>query len=352
MYSFSKFVSAVLAFGLLSSHVSATCSNPLQRKEWRTLPATEKQAYIEAVKCLQTKPGLSGDLYPGVRSRFDDFLGILPTVRDSYYNARRTFNTKADGIVSLSQLMKQIYAANAGTLEPNHWTLDSRTEAAFLASPVFDPATGFGGNGPYINSTDDATVRLHIPGKTGGGCISNGPFKNMSVNMGPGLNNEYNPHCLTRDFSPWLATQKLQLINAFTPFIQTQFSTFDIAVQGAIDVPGLTYHGGGHLSVGGDLGTMGDVYASPGDPLFFLHHANMDRLWDLWQRVDFPHRKKDIAGPTVQFTAPFDFFGAATSANVTLDYAMDFKHLVSSSSSVKISEVMDIRAGRLCYTYV
>ncbi|OBT89849.1 hypothetical protein VE02_00788 [Pseudogymnoascus sp. 03VT05] len=46
------------------------------------------------------------------------------------------------------------------------------------------------------------------------------------------------------------------------------------------------------------------------------------------------------------------FFGAATSPNVTLDYAMDFKHLSSSSSSVKISEVMDIQAGRLCYAYV
>lgn len=25
---------------------------------------------------MQTKPGLLGDLYPGVRSRFDDFLGL------------------------------------------------------------------------------------------------------------------------------------------------------------------------------------------------------------------------------------------------------------------------------------
>lgn len=81
-------------------------------------------------------------------------------------------------------------------------------------------------------------------------------------------------------------------------------------------------------------------------------HTDYFYLPKLTNDADFPHRKKDIAGPTVQFTAPFDFFGAATSANVTLDYAMDFKHLVSSSSSVKISEVMDIRAGRLCYTYV
>lgn len=101
----------------------------------------------------------------------------------------------------------------------------------------------------------------------------------------------------------------------------------------------------------------------------------MDRLWNLWQRIgssalplpltpfqspqlikinniDFPSRVKDITGPTVQFTAPFDFFGAATSPNVTLDYAMDFGQLVTGSPTINVSEVMDIQAGRLCYTYV
>ena len=29
-------------------------------------------------------------------------------------------------------------------------------------------------------------------------------------------------------------------------------------------------------------GTMSDL-DSPGDPLFFLHHCNVDRLWAIWQ---------------------------------------------------------------------
>jgi len=28
-----------------------------------------------------------------------------------------------------------------------------------------------------------------------------------------------------------------------------------------------------------------DTAASPSDPLFFLHHANIDRLWDRWQQA-------------------------------------------------------------------
>ena len=35
-----------------------------------------------------------------------------------------------------------------------------------------------------------------------------------------------------------------------------------------------------HTFVGGD---MGDLSTSPNDPLFWLHHANIDRIWSIWQ---------------------------------------------------------------------
>jgi tyrosinase len=39
-------------------------------------------------------------------------------------------------------------------------------------------------------------------------------------------------------------------------------------------------HGRGHGYVGGD---MDGSSASPNDPVFFLHHAQVDRLWAAWQ---------------------------------------------------------------------
>jgi tyrosinase len=52
-------------------------------------------------------------------------------------------------------------------------------------------------------------------------------------------------------------------------------------------------HNGVHIWVGGAggvapdgvalLGTMSVPLASPNDPVFFLHHANVDRLWSQWQ---------------------------------------------------------------------
>jgi tyrosinase len=38
-------------------------------------------------------------------------------------------------------------------------------------------------------------------------------------------------------------------------------------------------HGLGHVYIGGDMVNGGN----PMDPTFFLHHANVDRIWAMWQ---------------------------------------------------------------------
>ncbi len=41
-----------------------------------------------------------------------------------------------------------------------------------------------------------------------------------------------------------------------------------------------SYHNTVHGWVGG---TMNDIMVSPADPLFWLHHAEIDRIWSIWQ---------------------------------------------------------------------
>ncbi|KAF2761830.1 Di-copper centre-containing protein [Pseudovirgaria hyperparasitica] len=311
----------------------ASCSKPLVRREWRQLSDDQKDNYINAVQCLREKPPQSASYFKGVKNRYDDFV------------AGHINETDFIHFVGFFQVWHRVFVHEYETAlgecgykggQPYwDWTLDATIEG-FPKSPIFDAEHGFGGNGPFVDTIRDPSVRLHIPGKTGGGCVTTGPFANISdfVHMGPLNSTAYNPRCLRRDFSPWLASKKLRKSVVDLTLSKSHFATFDIAVQGMIDVPGLTYHGGGHLSVGGDIGMMGDVYNSPSDPIFFLHHANLDRLWALWQAKDAGKRTYDIAGPIQPFAPPFDFHGPVTSEKVTLDYNMWMGHFVKAAPGV------------------
>ncbi len=54
----------------------------------------------------------------------------------------------------------------------------------------------------------------------------------------------------------------------------TSFSSFQNSLNGP--------HGGVHIDVGGDMGS----FAGAGfDPIFYLHHCNVDRVWAQWQNT-------------------------------------------------------------------
>ena len=61
---------------------------------------------------------------------------------------------------------------------------------------------------------------------------------------------------------------------------QQEYSTFHQALEGT--KPANKYgemHNRVHVWVGGDMTKM----TSPNDPIFFMHHAQVDRIWAMWQ---------------------------------------------------------------------
>ncbi|KAH7148927.1 hypothetical protein EDB81DRAFT_842273 [Dactylonectria macrodidyma] len=350
-----------------SSSSACGCTKPLVRKEWRTLSTAQKKEYITAVKCLASKPSQTGGIYEGAKSRYDDFvathivntddvhfvltsLGILPSVSASFGTACSSTSTSKTFGACAATLAHSLI----GTNKYPDWSLDSDSAEAFLNSPLFDPKTGFGGNGPFVDSTGWTNITRQIPDKLGGGCVVDGPFveSEFKCNMGPEKTTAYNPRCMRRDIAPSFAVSKLNQAKVDWTLEAKDYYEFDIRVEGGITVPTHGYHGGGHLGIGGDLGEVGDVYTSPGDPLFYMHHANMDRLWNKWQHLDWDTRKSDISGPDTQFAYPFDFFGADPAyKNITLDYVMNFNELIPDRQYIKVKEVMDIQGGLLCYKY-
>ena len=166
------------------------------------------------------------------------------------------------------------------------WTQDNDN---FTQNPLFDGSEfSLGGNGvsvPHgvLNGTVPGLpvpiVVTAEPG-TGGGCVIDGAFANTTLSLGPvcpggdgntGL--EYTPHCLTRDFSQELSEQLLTTQSVEELLSQPTMADFR-------NFTDATVHFAGHFGLGGD---MLDLFTSPQDPVFFFHHAQLDRLWAIWQ---------------------------------------------------------------------
>jgi len=169
--------------------------------------------------------------------------------------------------------------------------------------------------------------------------------------MGPFNSTVKRPLCLRRDFTPSLSTVRLKEEFARLPHCETTFVGFDWKVQqgvfdGRLIVERAGTHTAGHLSVGGEAGQMSDVYASPGDPLFYLHHASIDHEWWKWQYADPEVRLLEATGPALKGYMPFGNLTGGT--NITLDFEIG---LNEEAPMVPLSKIMDTHGDLLCYTY-
>ncbi|HEY1084678.1 MAG TPA: tyrosinase family protein [Prosthecobacter sp.] len=101
-------------------------------------------------------------------------------------------------------------------------------------------------------------------------------------------------------------------------------------------------HNGGHVAVGfpptGKPGHMGSGL-SPLDPLFWLHHCNVDRLWAQWQMA----RNRT---PSFNLTYDGNFADAqGNPVNVTADGSVDFVSLGYTYDFLGIPNVLASAAG-------
>ncbi|KAK0610707.1 hypothetical protein B0T17DRAFT_621167 [Bombardia bombarda] len=329
-----------------------TCRNPIVRKEWRTLSLLERMSFIAAVMCLQIIPDRTGKTYAGARSRYDDYQALHIRMTD-YVHFDGFFLPWHRFYLHMFEQDLRNYCGYRGGIPYWDWTIDAVSEDAVIKSPIFDPFFGFGGNGPYIadlsSFPDDWKTIVAIPGRTGGGCITTGPFAWRQVPMGPANHTEYTPHCLRRDISPYLIT-KVANANVLEMVLNaTDFSDLTRRSQGlSLSPGGMTIHAGGHLGVGGQIGDMANTYSSPGDPLFWIHHSMMDRVMETWQRKDWAVRKTDMGGPDTMWAYPYNYFGDIPYRNITLEDDLVYPLM---ANNIKIKETMDISAGPLCYKY-
>ncbi|KAJ3206908.1 hypothetical protein HDU82_004224 [Entophlyctis luteolus] len=240
-----RFANSYLCAGLNST----AASNPNIiveqdiRKEWRDLGTLERSAYIAAVQGLRSMPSTAGR-----HSFYDDIVAVHASVID-YIHQNPVF-------WPWHRNFMRLYEEALQQVDPS------------VTLPYWD--WGFDGDAPLSNTDIFGPNNLQF-GTRGSStspypaCLKDGFAKTWKSDFNQCTSRNYTLDVLIYDN------------DALLPIIlsSNDFAVFAKAMEAAHNVV--------HYYIGGITGDLYYIDLSTNDPLFFLHHANVDRYWHLWQ---------------------------------------------------------------------
>ncbi|CAE6452597.1 unnamed protein product [Rhizoctonia solani] len=333
------------------------CTKPAVRREWRTLSNGDKKAWIDALKCVGNLPHsdslyktrLSGGipLINETSSHYDDWTYAHI---DTYTKSQVTalfFPWHRWYLDAFERVMKTRCNFN-GTMPYWNWSLDV---ADLSKSPIFDPDPVYG-LGTWGTVSNDWFV-------------TDGAF-NETIRAYPV------PHTIRRQWTPQPFEE-----NVLFPFEYSNKKAWanetatHVKIQAIIDgnrgdsdmffaaIEGAREQGVRNaiqLAVGGDLA---DPTPNPADPLFWLHHAMLDRVFAMWQ-AKYPENAESYSGGSMQSLTQVDEWPTGLPPMVNTHSLLPVSGL--EEHDVAVEQVMSVTSnyknkwtgfagGRLCYTY-
>ncbi|KAK0735922.1 hypothetical protein B0T18DRAFT_256621, partial [Schizothecium vesticola] len=279
--------------------------------------------YLNAAVCVTKKPSRLGLVNATVQ---DDFAYTHAILYNQIHNFAAFLPWHRYYVMVYEKALRD--CGYTGTAMYWNWVNDW---AAPSKAAVWHNVTGFGGNGVETNPND---IRKRV---------IDGPFKNWRPQF---WHSSVQPHALSRD---WSTAQNgdPELRGAFyspTAMVpvnaKTVFDEFRAALE---DGPHAAVHGGvGAADDNRGLGDMGFNNASPSDPLFFLHHTQVDRLWWLWQQQNPSARTMEYNGNSPSL--PDGSNGPPVSLNDKLPMG-------GLAAEGVVRDYMDVKSAKLCYKY-
>lgn len=281
----------------------ATCGNVRVRTEWHALDDAGRQAFVDGVKCLMSR-GPSGQ-FPQSKSRYEDLVALHQTLTPNVHSAPNRPNHKflvwhRYYLWTFESMLQQ----ECGYNRPVPWFDETKYAGRFAQSSIFS-SRWFGG------------IALN------GQCVTDGQFANLALNVGPGQGNQL--HCLAR------AGDGSKTANCNQAYVDQCNAWGDFASMAECAEGGP--HAWGHNGIGA---VMQDTWASPADPVFFLHHAFIDRNYRIWQNANSGVRTTTINGNDIN------------GRPLTLDMNVDVYGI---RPAVQIRDILDTTATTLCYKY-
>ncbi|KAJ6031582.1 tyrosinase central domain protein [Penicillium herquei] len=280
----------------------------------------ERVAYSDAVTCLQNLPSqLDNTQYPGAKNRYADFVAT---------HINYTF------IIHLDAIFLPWHRGNVWLYESalrdecgykgaqSYWDWPAYVKDGLENSTIFDgPFSNYTTTFPYFAND----IILDNIENNGSGTIPSWSF-------------DYTPNCFQRAMDD----DSLRLNNNYSDIEQLLSQPTIEDFQNILSTPeGDAHygpHGGGHVAMGGD---GADLFTSPTDPVFFLHHAQVDRMWWTWQSRDLENRRYALSGTQTLENVP-------ASPELTLEDQITWGPLGRNYTTKSLMAAND---GPFCYRY-
>ncbi|KAK3400721.1 hypothetical protein B0T20DRAFT_347247 [Sordaria brevicollis] len=263
-----------------NAHSRRPCKHIATRREWRSLTETERNQFVDAIHCLARLPSEWDENKN--RTVYDDFA-ILHGGIGSWCHRSASFLPWHRWTLHVFEniLKDKCGFPRDGTIPYWDWSLDHFN---LSSSSIFSPTTGFGSDG-----TPSPLSPSSLPSVGEGNCVQDGPFTDLRPII---YNHTYITHCLSRGFNdPKRNTTGTIPGEQYRPeaigeiLRQTGYEEFGKRVEERL-------HNGLHQSVGGDFRAM----TAANDPLFYVHHASLDRMWWRWQWENPDVRLQEYSG--------------------------------------------------------
>ncbi|KAJ3168433.1 hypothetical protein HK101_011632 [Irineochytrium annulatum] len=283
------------------------CSSLSKRREWRDMTAQQRGDYIAAVQGLRSKPSLAGR-----RSYYDDLVAMHAAAAGMIHGTALFLPWHRKFMTLYEDALKSV-VPNA-VMAYWDWGSDSPKPAQKQALP----------DHPSILAHDTTS--------------------SFGTHEGEGSNDGF---CHDWESENGRPLQRYYDFNGFTVADAPTVNSLVINNEDFLTFAGNleNIHNSFHMGVGGAVsgtdkyGDMVDPLISPNDPIFFLHHANIDRLWGLWQQ-NHPNIASDFTGTVTQGCV----LDKCPQINVDSSYLLP-------NFNIPVSEAILLGRNQLCGAY-
>lgn len=256
----------------------------LTRKNVTRLPSLEKKRFVDAVLALKAQNSV---LHPGTQSRYDDFVEVhLNAMWDFAVDDMRTESWgHVDSVFlpwhrELLYQFEQLLQSVDPTVTIPYWDWTRHQSASDPGFPFKHDFIGVDGDdadsdrvkreagapSPYPYPFDPEAWSLTVSVNDPGDSLNYFQRQFGEFNV-PGTQSDAPNLPLNDSNVTGTATNFRAALNAANSYTTLRARSEDL-------------HNLVHRWTGGNMLRM----TSPNDPVFFLHHAQIDRMWSIWQR--------------------------------------------------------------------